>query len=233
MLIEFAGVSGVGKTTIIETIYKHLMKDNDKIVVPQKIIVKPNGFIKRNIRKSVYAVLDIFERPADLKTCIKLLSYATDIRGYQRIKLLINFTSYNYVRRKYSNPSKIYLIDEGVYQLIWSYYLRTKYSPRIETIQLFFKLFDSPNYLILIDASSETIAARLNKRNSNEYIQRTNDLEKRIDEMRKKMIIIIEMSTKTHYMESEKILFFDNTSEPCSNSIKSLIRRIPELSKKV
>lgn len=207
-IVEFFGVSGSGKSTLISQI---LANDHSQCISASKSDeYKNKNFLIRNLKKTIMALLVIIRKPSIIKTCREIFKAAPDIKGRDKLKLFLNI-SYAIYERSAINKNNIYLLDEGPFQIIWSYFLRTSLSPTSESVMPLLRLFTPPDKLIIVDTTADIIAERLKKRNSKEYIQRSKNLVEKISEMQQKMKVIVEIAKQSGFLDCNSVLYYDSS----------------------
>lgn len=212
MIIEFFGISGVGKSTIAKMYYEN----NENMEWPRYNLYEKNNWLIRNVKKSIsifYYGLINFKWLADF---YKILS-KTGIQSLkEKNKILFNGIHLKYMLSKCNNGKK-YIFDEGVFQMIWAIYLRSNELPKKEIIEKILTLFVIPDKLIIVDAKNETIKNRLINRGRKTKILETSNLTKKISEMKEILNAIIEFSKETNQIRSCEIKYINNDED--KNSI--------------
>lgn len=207
-VIEFFGVSGAGKSTLISQI---LANDHSQCISASKSNEYKNAnFVIRNLKKTIKALFAVIRKPSIIKTCKEAFKVAPDIKRRDRLKLFINI-SYAIYERSAINKKDIYLLDEGPFQIVWSYFLRTNLAPSYESVTRLLALFTPPHKLIVVDTTAEVIADRLKNRNSKEYIQRSKNLVEKISEMQQKLKAIVEIAKQSGFVDCDSVVYYNSS----------------------
>lgn len=190
MIIEFFGISGVGKTTVAIKKKEEMLQNNQKVEWPWYDIYVKQKWLTRNIKKTFQTFTYIITH---LKWYIKLrriLNTFENIGIFQKFKLVVNgaFLKLNVEKCK---KNTIYLFDEGIFQYIWSIYLRNNTEINKETVKMILEHFYIPNEVIIIDANNNTIKDRLIKRNIRTEILNSKKIMARIIINKKRLYDII------------------------------------------
>lgn len=212
MIVEYFGISGVGKSTIVNNYYKN--NKSEKLKYPRQELYENSSWLKRNIIKFFIVFKYLF---TNQKWCRNYNAILKDIHLSEKYKLMFNGIYLKTQLDKCLNNDYIYLFDEGVFQLIWAIYLRTNKEPNKIYIERIISLFKIPNHINIVDASDEIILSRLNKRKMqtgrSTKIMESMDPKKRIEIMRKKLNKIIECSSEMLTNNNVKIDIIDNNKE--------------------
>lgn len=184
MIIEFLGVSGVGKTTVAKDYYQKLKASGHHVVWDTYILYAEYGWLKRNVFKALivikYGVLHpcwVFQYKDMLK---QNLSVKRDI-----VKLLFNgvFLKSRLVKARRDN--NIHIFDEGAMQYLWAIKLWGGVPVNKTDVDVIQQLLGLPDELIVIESKSETIEKRLIFRGEYTKIMDSDNLLKRIIGMQK------------------------------------------------
>lgn len=206
MIIEFFGISGVGKSTICKEIYK-----NNNVKWPRYKLYETNSWLVRNIKKFVSIVIfSLYNFMWILKINNILKKYET-INMKDKINLLFNGCSLKILQKKCENLEEKYIFDEGVFQYIWSVYLRANKDPVKDEIVSLLSLFDMPKKLFVVTADSDIILKRLKLRNRKTKILSSDNIIDRIEQMKKVLNDIILISKE--YSKETEIIFLNTNEE--------------------
>ena len=209
MIIEFFGISGVGKSTICKEIYI-----NNKVKWPRYKLYENNSWIVRNLKK--FASIILFST-GNLNWIIKiskvLKKYET-IHIKDRINLLFNGCSLKILQKKCKNMEEKYIFDEGIFQYIWAIYLRANKKPSEEEIKTLLSLFSTPKKIYVVTANSDIILKRLKLRNRKTKLLESDNIMDKIEQM-KEILNDILIITKSYLKETE--IVFLNTNEELEN----------------
>lgn len=192
MIIEFLGVSGVGKTTVA-SVYKRKLESEGKTVVWDTYDLYANkGWLSRNISKAVciswYALSNwhwVQQYAAYLQK--------NEVSFRQKIKPLFNGIFLKLLLVKAKQDKRVHFFDEGSMQYLWAIKLRGKKHCTNDDIEKIETLFGLPDVLIVVTASSETIMNRLLSRGEYTEIMNSGSL----------LESIIEMSIVCHEIEAK------------------------------
>ena len=165
MIIEFLGVSGIGKTTIARK-YKESLESEGKDVVWDTYDLYANQtWLQRNVKKALNVGLYTIRNP---KWERKLKKYLEENVASKKdiIKPLFNGTYLKSVLDRANQDKKIHIFDEGSLHFLWAVKLRGKTGVTGNDILVIKDLFGLPNKLISISAKPEIIEDRLIHRHS-------------------------------------------------------------------
>lgn len=208
MIIEFFGISGVGKSTIAKVYYGNGVN----IEWPRYNLYEKNNWLLRNIKKCISVFYYSLTHLKWLIDFYRILS-KVQIQSLKELnKILFNGVHLKYMLSK-CKKEKEYIFDEGVFQMIWAIYLRTNELPKKEIIEKILSLFIVPDKLIIVDAKDEIIKNRLIKRGRKTKILETSDLMKKINEMKEILKIIIKYSKEANQLCSCEIKYINNDEE--------------------
>lgn len=210
MLIEYFGISGVGKTTIAKMHFDK-MKEQEKMVEWQGYDLYNNrSWFERNLRKSIF-VSAYF---------VKHFTWSAKLmRIFQQVKICprdICTLWFNGIFLKSSMEKRrhlpgYFLFDEGVLQYIWAVGLRMDEGLTEIVISEIIKLFGMADKIIVVQASTSSICSRLQKRGERVRIMECDNLANRIDEMKIEAEYIINTVIKAQYIDRKYISYFDNS----------------------
>lgn len=198
MIIDFLGISGVGKTTIAKQKKEELVQNKNEVIWPWYNIYVEHNWLTRNIKK-LYAVtcFSICNFRWVIKL-IKILNIFADINLKEKIRVIFNgiYLKKNIIKCK--NKEAIYLFDEGVCHYIWALYLRSNMPIDEKIITEIINHFYLPNTIVVVDAKNRTIKDRLVNRNVKTKILKSNDLLESIKTNKDNLNIIIEIIKKNY-----------------------------------
>lgn len=162
MITEFLGVSGVGKTTLAHRYVEERPGDCPK-VYQFETLYRKHGWLARNLIKSGSIVrfgmvhtrwvwkLAAFLRESE----VPLRDFSTSLWNGTFLKASLLDLS----------PDREFVYDEGVYQFLWSVFLRGGTCPAKSLVQKHEALFGTPSKLVVVTAPPQKIESRLLKRN--------------------------------------------------------------------
>ena len=209
MIIEFFGISGVGKTTYTKKIYdQYFNEQQERVVWPRYELYVKCSWLVRNIRKSFGVVSYCIFKCAWVREVNQILESVT-VERKERIKLLFNYIS---LRKMYYslNLNHVNLFDEGVFQAIWALYLRCEDKPEEKLVRKILDIFPKPDKLYVITASKETIMQRLKARGLRTKILESENLSDRIEYMNTVMDEILRIATASGYIDKDNIIVIEN-----------------------
>mgnify|MGYP001054543377 CR=1 FL=1 len=196
MIVEFLGVSGVGKTTIAKKYFEDQLKTG-RMVWSSHTIYSNTGWFKRNIKKAVHVITFSVMH---FNWVIRLLNYLRkNLRIDDIFKMLFNCIYLRYTQLKTLKKYEIIIFDEGIIQYYWAIHLRNDKEISTEDFREFSRLYNLPDYLYFIDAEEKIIAERLLNRGEYTKILDSKNLTHRILEMQnveRKIINILPKSIK-------------------------------------
>lgn len=200
MIIEFFGISGVGKSTLCKGMYK---KGNFKW--PRYRLYEKNNWLFRNIKKLlsniIFLILNI-KWFFTLNKCLKKM----DIKSTKdKCVILFNGCSLKDLQNKCKKKEK-YLFDEGIFQYIWSIYLRTDKDVEKDDVLNLIRMFQMPDTLYVVNANIEVIYNRLISRGRTVKILESDNLTDNIKKMKYNQNRIIKICEGA----INNIVFIDN-----------------------
>lgn len=175
ILIEFIGVTGVGKTTLINSVKTNLLKQEFSVKSAEEFILESYNlnFVNQRIIRSVLM---------DLLAFVPFLSFMSRSKGRQlirlgtqiilrdsnhfftRVNLLRNFAKrigiYVFLnpvenRRKNNINCDLILWDEGVLQIAHNLFVHANTVPNLQEIEDFKQLVPPPKIVVWVTASPE------------------------------------------------------------------------------
>ena len=189
MIVEFLGVSGVGKTTITREKYMELQDKGIEVSWPWNDLYTEKTWIERNVLKLIPVIKYNFKDPV---WCVKLYKYLRR-QGMKKKNLVQMYFNGCYLKFSLSNNNKcqIVLYDEGALQYFWAIYLRNNMLPNKESLQVIMDMFGTPDCLFVIQASAETIYERIVKRGESDEILKDRNVINKIEHMLKVQDMIV------------------------------------------
>lgn len=198
-IIEITGVSGAGKSHILETLLK------DKYRISDEQIIK-----RYNIRE-IYLIYLFFKSKnafAILKILFKIAK-ELNMPLYEKLNFIRNSIKKIGKNRYFANinfiDDRAVLVDEGISH-IYQNIVTTKVQNNLKILILlneFISLVDKPDEVIIVDASIKTIVNRLKKR-GHKRIKDSDDIELFVKNSKKNLSIIDKKFNNT------KIIFNEN-----------------------
>lgn len=194
MIIEFIGVSGVGKTTIAKKYMLDRQNQQESIHwITYDLYEKYNWGMRNLIKlKSVIAFLFF-----DSKWVISYYLFLVKM-GMKKENLLVTLFNGIYLksirRRVVSNED--YIFDEGIYHYLWAIILRCGKSVTSELILEIEDFFGKPDKLFVIFSEPSQIKKRLLKRGQYCKIMDSESLIEEIDKMQKEILKISDLVSR-------------------------------------
>lgn len=198
MIIEFFGVSGVGKSTLCKKLYKV-----SKAEWPNYMLYEHNNWFMRNVKKSLKILVYSFFNCNWVKRLIKQLK-KYELSTKDELVLLFNGCYLSLVQKKCNKKKKTYLFDEGIFQYIWSIYLRSDKNFIKEDVKNIIKMFTLPEKVIFVSADANVIYNRLVNRNRKTKILNSHNVLNKISNMQilqKNLLEIIKSDFKNIKIE--------------------------------
>ena len=206
MIFEFAGVSGVGKTTLI-TALRNTDKDS-VIVCKENSALYDTVWIMRNLSKVSSNLPYIIDHRRWFRCLLSVLQkYKLPMRDIA--KLLWHAATLNEALEECDKDRFIYIIDEGVTHFVWSVLMRIHSMDKELAFELL-RLFQMPDLLVYVYADTETIKKRLLQRRKRTRILETDDLETEIRRNEVQFRELIRLMIDNDAIEKENVIYIDN-----------------------
>ena len=207
MIIEFLGVSGVGKTTIGKQLRRKLEEEGWEVVWDTYNLYAHHGWLSRNIRKGYAVVKYAITHKKWVQGYKVFLSKSIKKRSDIRSPLF-NGIYLKTRLEKARTDNKIHIFDEGALQYLWAVKLRGVAAVSGSDIRDIERYLGLPDELIVVEASVETIASRIEKRGEYVRIMKDGNLKKMIIKMKgTQQKIVHELGCRV------KVIYIDNDSE--------------------
>lgn len=213
MITEFVGISGVGKSTLSRSYYTKKKECNEKIEWPRNVLYNEYSWFKRNFKKSVDVLLFSILNFRWVKSLFRVIIKAGVCSNKERIVLLFNGIHLKQMILKCNSYDIEYMFDEGVFQFIWSIYLRSDSTPTTYIIKEILSYFYIPDKLVFVDADSNIIEERLHKRGTNTKIMENDELVLKITQMKQVLRKIVDIAVDEHLLDADQIEYKDNNQE--------------------
>lgn len=206
MIVEFLGISGSGKS-FVATQYCHYLDDKGvNYIWPWKSIYT-NGYIQRNLKKSIVVIKKIIASP---RWCLKLLRFLMHqgINGKRDLPVLFfNGIYLCHSFEKYGSFAGVVLFDEGVAQYIWAIHFRNRRDVKDNELEEIRCLFNLPHTLYVVTADSDTILKRMVERNVRDEIRERGDAVTELENGQR----MVKMLSHAFFREMGKnVIFIDN-----------------------
>lgn len=184
MIIEFLGVSGVGKTTVAKAYKRKLEKEGKEVIWDTCDLYARNGWLVRNIKKAFIVLAFSVSNPKWVLEYKRFLN--KNISNIKDIpKPLFNAVFLKALLVKARKDGKIHIFDEGALQYLWAVKLRGNKTVSDFDIQMIRNLLGFPEQLISVTADSQVIKDRIVNRGEYVRIQESLDLISTISEMKR------------------------------------------------
>lgn len=184
MIIEFLGVSGVGKTTVAKAYKRKLEKEGKEVIWDTYDLYARNGWLVRNIKKAFIVLAFSVSNPKWVLEYKRFLN--KNISNKKDIpKPLFNAVFLKALLVKARKDGKIHIFDEGALQYLWAVKLRGNKTVSDFDIQMIRNLLGFPEQLISVTADSQVIKDRIVNRGEYVRIQESLDLISTISEMKR------------------------------------------------
>jgi RecA/RadA recombinase len=115
--IEFYGLPGIGKTTVVKELQSNSKLNGKKNII---FIIGTNSFnISSFIRKCYFVTTLLIKRKGNLKILIEIYNSGQD-SVLTFLKLAFNFLWIESLYMYYKDKNKIVVLDQGLIQAYWS-----------------------------------------------------------------------------------------------------------------
>ena len=200
MIIEFLGVSGVGKTTLAKKYQSELEYAGRHIIWDTYNMYANNGWLNRNIKKSI-VVSRFF-----IRNHLWVYQIYDYIKGQiaspiDRIGPLFNAI---YLKKLYSAAQKDesdHLFDEGVFQLLMAIKLRNSGNVKRGDVLAMIDLFGCPTKIISVNAPASIIASRLVERGEHVKLMEYGEILPKIETMLEVQQSIVDLASELTTVE--------------------------------
>ena len=210
MIVEYVGISGVGKTTTVYHHYEHKSHANHGISWPRRKFYENKGWLLRNLLKCGTVLGYSLFHPKWIRSFCRLISQFGIKSIIDNITVVFNGIHLKSMLEKCNAAEVEYLFDEGVFQFAWGIYLRSSQQPTQVAVSHLVYCFGAPDRLIVVEADDDIIASRLVSRASWTKILEDGNLRNKIVEMKKSLSLIINFSISAGLLNTNQITFFDN-----------------------
>lgn len=207
MIIEFLGVSGVGKTTVAKRLRSKLEENGREVVWDTYDLYASHGWLTRNIRKGWFVIKYAAGHRSWVRGYRAFLSRNILKKAYIK-EPLFNGIYLKSLLEKARLDHKVHIFDEGALQYLWAVKLRgisTVSNLDMEDIEKYLGL---PDEVIVVEAAAGTIASRLEKRGQYVRIMKDGDLKETITKMQ-----IVQRNIVYNLNDSVKVKYINNDFE--------------------
>ena len=192
MIVEFLGISGVGKSYVATQYCNYLEDKGVSYVWPWRSIYS-KGYISRNLKKSFAVLWEMITSP---QWCCRLFRYLHQqgINGKRDLPVLFfNGIYLHHALENYDSVDGVALFDEGLAQYLWAVHFRNR-KPithiEMDNVKGLFKL---PQTLYVVMANSDVILRRMEERNVRDEIRERGDAMAEIENGQR----MVDMVSKT------------------------------------
>lgn len=204
MIIEFLGVSGVGKTTVAKAYKQQLEAEGKEIIWDTYDLYANQSWFMRNLKKSMVVFKFSFTQAKWIKKYWYFLSDSIPHKR-DRVKPLFNAIFLKSLLLDTHKDNKIHLFDEGALQYLWAIKLRGNSTVSQIDMEIIKQLLGFPDKLIVVEASAECIEQRIINRA--EYVRIMDngnliDTIKRMQFIQKEIISNIKGRTEIIYIDN-------------------------------
>lgn len=169
--IEFYGLPGIGKTTVVKELQSNSKLNGKKNII---FIIGTNSFnISSFIRKCYFVTTLLIKRKGNLKILIEIYNSGQD-SVLTFLKLAFNFLWIESLYMYYKDKNKIVVLDQGLIQAYWS----LLYSSKKE-IKLKYKNYSYNILSVFLCVDYSIWEKRIMKRNSKRSRLRSEEVNKK------------------------------------------------------
>ena len=191
MIVEFLGVSGVGKTTVAKK-YRENFENEGKTVIWDTYALYSNyGWFKRNIKKAICIIHFSLHNGKWVGYYYSFLKQEI-IKRKDLTKPLFNGIFLKFLLEKAKNDQNIHIFDEGALQYLWAIKMRGDCKISADNIVTIDSIFGLPDYLVSVTSEADTIASRIQLRGEYVRLMDSGNLLNTIKEMQDLQNSIIE-----------------------------------------
>jgi hypothetical protein len=164
VLVEFLGLPGAGKSTIAGRVSQILRRRGIPVNSCASVLEDPQAKVRRRMLKSCYIVHGLFSCPRYAARS------ATTILGTRQgsiadlLKILFNWLFVSSLMRRHAASRGVCLLEEGVFQALWSIGIGARSECMSDMAKLLFALTPLPTAVVVIGSSRATVERRLRAR---------------------------------------------------------------------
>lgn len=189
MIVELLGVPGSGKTYFVN----QLLKKNSNIELPLNDYLYNNSRIKQNLNKLFLVAQFFFFNEKLFRKFIRFfrnLDFNNKIKGLKMFVYLISTIQVIEIIRK-ANDEKLYVIDEGICQVIWGICYNLDITRKAE-MKIILNLLEEylSDEIIYIEVEDNIIKERLLQRTVKGGSELQHDIVKNADSLEKAKTIM-------------------------------------------
>jgi hypothetical protein len=164
VLVEFLGLPGAGKSTVARRVRKSLEQRGIPVNDSACALLNREDRIGRSLVKLAYVVNGFVNYPR-----YTVLSANSVLRTEQRsvadlAKTLFNWLFVSSLVRDYGNRAGVCLLDEGIFQALWSIGFSAKKDSTARMLEVLLGLIPFPTAVVAIESSLTVIERRLSTR---------------------------------------------------------------------
>ncbi|QZY55340.1 AAA family ATPase [Crassaminicella profunda] len=185
LIIEFVGLPGSGKSTIVNQVVKKCREIEIDIVQPGSEIINETSRVIRNIKKlnpSLKYLIDNQKQSYEFIKGIRKNNIKSIRDHYKMIYYYIFIAS---MIHKAKVCPKINFLDEGMFQVLWAINFLSKDNNWTYLLEKVVRYDLLPDIIFLVEADKEEVFDRLDKRNSGKLVTNLkkggSELERRLN----------------------------------------------------
>lgn len=211
MIIEFVGLPASGKTSLAKKIL--LYKSINGIVINYPLFeLYVNSWYTRNILKIGHVIKYAFTNYGAFKTDFTNIMKSEQIGRFNLIKISLNYLFFISSYKKYKESKEIILFDEGLFHNLWA----ISFASKIKDIELLCNKFIEreilPDMVVFVDCKTNELIKRLKLRSSNTRIEKSEDLERAIENAQRVLNQILERHSKIFKKDNIVFIRIDNSN---------------------
>lgn len=215
--VEFVGPPAVGKTTLARAVGDHLTDRLDAPISVPTDTVASRGTARRILTKLGYALWRFFRAPGRSLADLRAISRTDQQTPGDTLSVALNW---QYVCAISGRASGLVLLDQGLYQALWSVGYRSgrpwNESLRCLTVPESLR----PDFVVVVRADRETVAQRLHNREGDSRVD-SSTLDHAIAGIDRLETVLDEHGTPTVAVET-------TTDEAFEVAVDSVAERILE-----
>lgn len=192
--IEFTGIGGVGKSTILEQVCKLL--DESKVPYDNSTTLKEKKITLKNIPPVIKAILLTMRvKPRTLKGFITILK---------------GLTKYQMIYQQIDDTKSIRLFDEGIIHKARAARRNSRISSMLDILRVFSTYNEIPDVLVIVEADpSKILQRRINRNRKIEVLDIQSIIDETNDSDFKKTIECLKKG-KFHLGKRVKVIYLKN-----------------------
>ncbi|MEO1024708.1 MAG: AAA family ATPase [Pseudomonadota bacterium] len=165
-VIEFFGLSGVGKTTVARAVLQELRKSGSDVAGIEDYLGTRRRPYARHARRLLLCALEAPTIISNFRVLWSFLAVRQE-RIFDHAKIAYNVCTLMAVMARARRAGKVLLLDEGLIQAIWSALLYARSATNAEPAAELLKNLDNwPTEVVVLSSTTELTRARLEERES-------------------------------------------------------------------